>query len=230
MGLLNTIGASIDLEAFDGLSPEQKELCEILSKEIESKRSELMQSPYALCDGLFGKFNQFENMHWDEILSNDFNIISAIAEAKKIDRVEVLNCILLLNPPRWKEFFWRLQYEKISAEIFQFKFPNVPMKYDTPEVIAAKNKAQEEIRQSYFKEGERINGVKGGDGKKKYDKDGKQAAKMKVKNDWEKWQANPTDYKTKADFARDMLAHYEVLKSQKNIEDWCRKWEKESAT
>lgn len=43
---------------------------------------------------------------------------------------------------------------------------------------------------------------------------------------WQDWQRQPNRYPTKAEFARDMLDKTEHLKSQKNIEDWAREWEK----
>lgn len=61
----------------------------------------------------------------------------------------------------------------------------------------------------------------------KIDRDPKQRAKQLVFECWQNWQAKPDNYKTKADFARDMLDKSEHLKSQKKIEDWCRAWEKE---
>lgn len=43
---------------------------------------------------------------------------------------------------------------------------------------------------------------------------------------WRRWRLNPDAYRSKAEFARDMLEKCEHLKSQKKIEDWCREWEK----
>jgi hypothetical protein len=42
---------------------------------------------------------------------------------------------------------------------------------------------------------------------------------------WIEWQSNPSNYKSKAAFARDMLTKCEHITSQKVIEDWCRVWE-----
>ncbi len=58
-------------------------------------------------------------------------------------------------------------------------------------------------------------------------RDPKQKEKEFVKSCWEDWQKTPSNYEGKAAFARDMLSKCEQLKSQKKIEDWCRKWEKE---
>ena len=55
----------------------------------------------------------------------------------------------------------------------------------------------------------------------------KQKEKLLLKKEWENWQVSPSDYKTKTDFARDMLTNYPLLKSEKVITDWCRQWEKE---
>lgn len=60
----------------------------------------------------------------------------------------------------------------------------------------------------------------------RYKNDPKQLAKSSVYEHWKQWQEDPKLYSTKADFARDMLDAYEVLTSQKKIEDWCRDWER----
>lgn len=57
-------------------------------------------------------------------------------------------------------------------------------------------------------------------------KDPKQADKMFVFECWQAWQTKPTQYTSKAEFARDMLDKCEYLKRTKTIEDWCRDWEK----
>lgn len=71
---------------------------------------------------------------------------------------------------------------------------------------------------------------------------GRQAAKMRLKKDpkqqekqfikecWNNWQTNKSQYKSKAAFARDMLDKVENLTSAKKVEDWCREWEKETTT
>lgn len=60
------------------------------------------------------------------------------------------------------------------------------------------------------------------------DKDGKQAALLKVRTHWQEWQNDKSIYKGKAAFARDMVDAYPVLISTKYIEDLCRKFENES--
>ncbi|WP_250865613.1 hypothetical protein [Caballeronia sp. INSB1] len=61
-------------------------------------------------------------------------------------------------------------------------------------------------------------------------RDPKQKDKLFVRECWEAWQAKPAQYKGKAAFSRDMLAKCEHLESNKQIEDWCRAWEKEAKT
>lgn len=56
--------------------------------------------------------------------------------------------------------------------------------------------------------------------------DPKSAEKIFVKDCWDEWQESTLRYKSKAEFARDMLNKCEHLKSQKKIEDWCRQWER----
>ncbi len=132
MEIINKMNnCSIELEGLKHLSEEQKSVCKTLREEIEKKRAELMRSPNALCTSLLGMFNQFERMSWDEILSNDFELINSVAEVENVSRIEVLNCILLLNPPKWKEFFWQQQYEKKTTEMLHLLFQFVPMKHDT---------------------------------------------------------------------------------------------------
>ena len=63
---------------------------------------------------------------------------------------------------------------------------------------------------------------------KKLANDPKQAAKRYVHDCWENWQLNSTRFKSKADFARNMLNHKqcECLQDTKTIEGWCRAWKK----
>jgi hypothetical protein len=61
---------------------------------------------------------------------------------------------------------------------------------------------------------------------KKHSTDPRQDEKEFIKECWKDWKIGKTAYKSKADFARDMLEKTEHLKSQKKIEDWCRQWEK----
>lgn len=63
--------------------------------------------------------------------------------------------------------------------------------------------------------------------RKRYSIDPKQHAKVFVKDCWQTWQENPTNYKSKAAFARDMLDKVE-LSSARNITNWCREWEAEA--
>jgi len=56
--------------------------------------------------------------------------------------------------------------------------------------------------------------------------DPRQAEKAFVLECWKDWRANPTRYKSKAKFARDMLEKCQHLESEKKITDWCRDWEK----
>jgi hypothetical protein len=58
-------------------------------------------------------------------------------------------------------------------------------------------------------------------------KDPKQKDKAFVRECWERWQESRGDYKSKAAFALAMLDKCEHLESPKQIEDWCRAWEKE---
>lgn len=58
-------------------------------------------------------------------------------------------------------------------------------------------------------------------------RDPKQAEKRFVRECWESWQAEPTRYKTKAAFARDMIEKCAHLTSTNQIEEWCRNWERE---
>ncbi len=57
--------------------------------------------------------------------------------------------------------------------------------------------------------------------------DPKQRAKEHVRDCWERWKNEPSRYKGKAAFARDMLDKYEELTSQRVIERWCKEWESE---
>lgn len=57
--------------------------------------------------------------------------------------------------------------------------------------------------------------------------DPKQVAKVQVRECWELWREHPERYKSKSAFARDMLAKFDDLESQRVIERWCKEWESE---
>ncbi|MDM4772407.1 hypothetical protein [Solimonas sp. SE-A11] len=59
----------------------------------------------------------------------------------------------------------------------------------------------------------------------RHQKDPKAADKKFVFECYRDWRANPSRYKSKAEFARDMLEKCQHLKSQKKIEDWVREWD-----
>lgn len=63
--------------------------------------------------------------------------------------------------------------------------------------------------------------------KAKHATDQKQEEKRFVKDCWNAWNDEPSRYKSKAAFARDVLEKCKLLESTKVIEDWCREWEKE---
>lgn len=84
--------------------------------------------------------------------------------------------------------------------------------------IASKDKGLQEIRRKFA-----VSGALG-----KLQNDPKQREKKFVHDCWIRWQSAPNSYKSKAAFARDMLAKCEHLESSKKIEDWCRAWEKKS--
>lgn len=56
--------------------------------------------------------------------------------------------------------------------------------------------------------------------------DPKQQEKAFVFDLWKGWRSSPGRYRSKAQFAKDMIDKCEHLKSTKKIEDWCREWEK----
>ena len=59
----------------------------------------------------------------------------------------------------------------------------------------------------------------------------KQAAKAKVKAYWLDWQKRPNMYKSKAQFAKEMLRQFQDLESQQVITyRWCKEFEKEKNT
>lgn len=62
---------------------------------------------------------------------------------------------------------------------------------------------------------------------KRHSLDPKQMAKQNVRECWELWKKESSRYKSKSAFARDMLAKFEDLESQRVIERWCKEWESE---
>ncbi|KTD62647.1 hypothetical protein Lsan_1784 [Legionella santicrucis] len=74
------------------------------------------------------------------------------------------------------------------------------------------------------------NGKKGGETKRQNDSEKKQAAKILVKEYWDKWQAKKELYKTQIEFALDMLEKHPVLTNPDTIQNWCREWKKNQNT
>lgn len=60
----------------------------------------------------------------------------------------------------------------------------------------------------------------------RYKDDPKQQEKRFVRDCYQKWRDNGGPYRSKAEFARDMLQKCSHLTSQKKIEDWVRQWDK----
>ncbi|MEJ5030767.1 hypothetical protein [Comamonas sp. MYb69] len=58
-------------------------------------------------------------------------------------------------------------------------------------------------------------------------KDPKQLAKQQVRECWDIWRGEPSRYKSKSAFAKDMLSKYEQLESSEVIQRWCREWDSE---
>jgi hypothetical protein len=77
---------------------------------------------------------------------------------------------------------------------------------------------------------EAINTAKSLDGyfkrKTRKETDPKHQDKLNVYACWKLWRGKPSNYTSKAAFARDMREKYQNLISTKVIEDWCRKWER----
>lgn len=59
------------------------------------------------------------------------------------------------------------------------------------------------------------------------DSDGKQADKLKIRKEWEKWTRNPDFYPTNAAFARAMLDRYTNIQDIRTIGRWCTEWSKD---
>jgi len=72
----------------------------------------------------------------------------------------------------------------------------------------------------------RISEEKSRGGKAKAANDPRQVEKAFVFECWKEWHGNPARYKSKVEFAQDMLDKCDHLKSEKKITDWCREWEK----
>ena len=93
------------------------------------------------------------------------------------------------------------------------------------------NVTTEQIRQleaKVLKDAKRAMAKSGAEAKR--DRSPKTRAKQQVKECWERWQAEPQNYRSVAAFARDMLFKYEELTSTDVIRRWCLKWQEESAS
>lgn len=64
----------------------------------------------------------------------------------------------------------------------------------------------------------------------RWKQDPKTAAKQQVKECWAMWQADPTRYASKKEFAFDMLGKYEELTNPETIQRWCRDWQTNAAS
>ncbi|MBZ0106722.1 MAG: hypothetical protein K8H84_13990 [Sulfuricella denitrificans] len=80
-----------------------------------------------------------------------------------------------------------------------------------------------------LKQGESVSRLMSSYAKLRIENDPKQKDKLFVRECWQKWQENPTDYKGQAAFARDMLDKCEHLESAKVIETWCTQWKRENS-
>ena len=58
----------------------------------------------------------------------------------------------------------------------------------------------------------------------------KTAAKQQVKECWEIWNRDPGRYRSKKEFAFDMLSKYPELENPETIQRWCRAWQEEAAS
>ena len=58
----------------------------------------------------------------------------------------------------------------------------------------------------------------------------KTAAKQQVKECWEMWNRYPGRYRSKKEFAFDMLSKYPELENSETIQRWCRTWQEEVAS
>lgn len=66
--------------------------------------------------------------------------------------------------------------------------------------------------------------------KNRWEKSPKTAAKQQVKECWDIWQADPERYRSKKEFAFDMLSKYEALENPETILRWCRNWQADAAS
>lgn len=58
----------------------------------------------------------------------------------------------------------------------------------------------------------------------------KTVAKHQVKECWEMWHRDPGRYRSKKEFAFDMLSKYPELENPETIQRWCRTWQEEVAS
>lgn len=93
-------------------------------------------------------------------------------------------------------------YEARKLSDFESTFQMITEDYEQEKSFAARRAAKERLK-----------------------RDPKQRDKKFVLDCWVEWQAKPSNYLSKAEFARDMLQKCAYLKSNKKIEDWCREWE-----
>jgi hypothetical protein len=59
--------------------------------------------------------------------------------------------------------------------------------------------------------------------------DPRQKEKLFIRDCWSEWQKQPSNYRSKAAFAKDVIEKCQFLVSTKVVENWCREWSKSEA-
>ena len=91
---------------------------------------------------------------------------------------------------------------------------------------SAKNMAVEALKHGIAITQRRAKKVNSKGGQGRWERDPRTKEKAFVKARWAEWQAEPTLYDGKTDFAKKVLNDCVHLNSEKHITDLCRKWER----
>lgn len=143
---------------------------------------------------------------WFEFLT-ELDVIRAAGERLRMGPSQFLDmCIKRLMPPNWETLFWMRAYLDATAG-------------DDESSLQKQERELQVVRLARSEQARKGAAAR-------IAKDPKQEEKKMVHECWQEWQRHPARYSGKAQFARDMLAKYENLKSQTVIERWCRFWER----
>ncbi len=220
LGFYESGPLSLDASRFVG-EPEVEAFANVLRDEIEKRRGALggvyggkhrISEAAALLLGesipVPKKIDYLNARKWFEFLT-DMDVIRNVERRTGITILQFLSmCIDKLCPPNWETLFWMRAAFEVGIGEEQLLV----------QLALRKEVAGRQARTEMATKGARA----------KLAMDPKQRDKASVRECFDEWRKQPSRYKSKAAFARDMREKFPSLESQPVIEGWCRAWERET--